>query len=153
MVNKRENNLLYNFYFRQTAILFLYFFNFIPYCFFFSPYLLRFNFVVSERNVHSLLSTYLGGTFLLFWMFLSGTVFQVGEGGGGGRWLHVHPKNFFVTIISFWHNTIFHQFSTDRFFLFKHILSKRLIKSENAHLRSLHYYNLWKLAHIDLNAM
>ena len=28
MVNKREKYLLYNFYFRQTAILFLYFFNF-----------------------------------------------------------------------------------------------------------------------------
>ena len=36
--------------------------------------------------------------------------------GVGGGWLHVHQKHFFVTIISFWHNTIFHQFSTDVFF-------------------------------------
>ena len=67
MVNKREKNLLYIFCLRQTAILFLYFFNFIPsfYSFLFPPYLFRFNFVVSERNVHirPFLPTYLGETF------------------------------------------------------------------------------------------
>ena len=92
MVNKRENNLLYNFYFRQTAILFLYFFNFIPYCFFFSPYLLRFNFVVSERNVHSLLSTYFGGTFL---PFLDVSERNRWGGGGGGGVVARAPKTFF----------------------------------------------------------
>ena len=43
-----------------------------------------FNFVVSERNVHSFLPTYLAEFSLLFWTFLSGTFFQVG-GGGGAR--------------------------------------------------------------------
>ena len=63
-VNKREKSLLYNFYFRQRAIPFLYFFCLFRFSlFFFSPYLFRFNFVVSERNVHYFLPTYLGGTF------------------------------------------------------------------------------------------
>ena len=56
MVNKRKKSLLYNFYFRQTAI-----FRFT--LFFYFPYLFRFNFVVSERNVHSFLPAYLSGTF------------------------------------------------------------------------------------------
>ena len=85
MVNKREIIILHNFYFRRTAIVFLYFFNFIPFLlliFFFLPI-----FFV-------LILSYLSGTCtlfwrhiwaeitLLFWTFLSGTFFQVGGGGG-----------------------------------------------------------------------
>ena len=56
MVNKREKNLLYNFYFRQTAVLVLYFFNFIPFLLLFSSFSLPFSFIfpplldISERN-------------------------------------------------------------------------------------------------------
>ena len=68
MVNKRKKNLLYNFYFRQTAVFFLSLFNFNPSILLFSSfsflYLFRFNFVKSQRNVHFLfLPTYPGGTF------------------------------------------------------------------------------------------
>ena len=63
MVNRREKNLLYNFYFRQTAILFLYFFNFIPFLFFvFSTFFVLILSYLCER-AHSLLPTYLGGIF------------------------------------------------------------------------------------------
>ena len=45
----------------------------------------RFNFVVSERNVHILFCRYFWAElYLLFWTFLSGTFFQVGG-------VHVHP--------------------------------------------------------------
>ena len=56
MVNKREKNLLYNFYFRQTAVLVLYFFNFIPFLLLFYSFSLPFSFIfpplldISERN-------------------------------------------------------------------------------------------------------
>ena len=83
MVDKREKNLLYNFYFRQTALLFLYFFNFIPffYSFLLFPYLFCFNFVASERNVHILFCRHIWAELsLLFWTFLSGTF---SPGGGG----------------------------------------------------------------------
>ena len=56
-----------NFYFRQTAIFFLYFFNFNPFfftIFLFFPYLFRFNFGrIWTECAHSFLPTYLGGTF------------------------------------------------------------------------------------------
>ena len=88
MVNKREKNLLYNFYFQQTAVLVLYFFNFIPFFLHlssFSPHFFRFNFVVSERNVHILFCWHIWVELsLLFWTFqrlLSGTIFPVGGGG------------------------------------------------------------------------
>ena len=91
MVNKHEKNLLFNFYFRQTAILFLYFLNFNPFLLLFScfPYLFRFNFVVSERNVHIsfFLPTYLGGTFSPL-LDISERNFLPRWGGGG---VHVHP--------------------------------------------------------------
>ena len=82
MVNRREKIYwLYKIYFGQTAILFLYFFNFVPFLSLFSsffPYHFRFNFVVSERNVHILfLPTCLGGTFSP----LCGTFFPGGRGG------------------------------------------------------------------------
>ena len=83
MVNKLEKNLLYNFYFRQTAILFFIFITFL--LLFFFPYLFRFNFVVSERNVHIPFIRHIWAELsLLFWTFLSGTFFP------GGR-VHVHP--------------------------------------------------------------
>ena len=56
MVNKREKNLLYNFYFRQTAVLVLYFFYFIPFLLLFYSFSLPFSFIfpplldISERN-------------------------------------------------------------------------------------------------------
>ena len=53
MVNKREKNLLYNFYFRQTAFSLILSLFFYLYLLFF-PYLFRFNFFVSEWNVHIL---------------------------------------------------------------------------------------------------
>ena len=52
--------------------------------FFFFPYLFRFNFVVSERNVHILFCRHIWAELsLLFWTFLSGTFFPGGGGGGG----------------------------------------------------------------------
>ena len=87
MVNKRDKNLLYYFYFRQTAILFLYFFNFTPFLLHFSSFfpLFRFNFVVSKRNVHIFFCRHIWAELsLLFWTFLSGTFFP-GGGGGGAR--------------------------------------------------------------------
>ena len=60
---------------------------------FFFPYLFRFNFVVSERNVHILLCRHIWAELsLLFWTFLSGKFFPDTWGGGGGRGrVHVHP--------------------------------------------------------------
>ena len=80
-------NLLYNFYFRQAAVLFLYFFRFIPFFLLFSffPYLFCLNFVVSEQNLHILFGQDIWAELsLLFWTFLSGTFFPVGG-------VHVHP--------------------------------------------------------------
>ena len=88
MLNKRDY-LLHNFYFQQRAILFLHFFNFIPFLLlipFFPLRFFRFNFVVSERNVHVLFCRHIWAELsLLFWIFLSGTFFQVAGG------VHVHP--------------------------------------------------------------
>ena len=78
MVNKREKKLLCSFFFRQTAILFLAFssfFYFIAFLLLFSSffhYLLRFNFVVSER------AFFCADLSFLFWTFLSGTFIQAG---------------------------------------------------------------------------
>ena len=88
MVNKYEKNLLYNFCFRQTAILFHYFFNFTPFLLLFSsffPYLFRFNFVVSEQNVQ-----------ILFWRHILGGTFSplldISERNIFPRWgVHVYP--------------------------------------------------------------
>ena len=87
MVNKRDKNLLYYFYFRQTAILFLYSFNFTPFLLHFSSFSLFFVLILSYlsgtctfffcRHIWAELS-------LLFWTFLSGTFFP-GGGGGGAR--------------------------------------------------------------------
>ena len=82
--------LLYNFSFRQTAILFLYFFNFNPFLLLFSSFFPTF-FV--------LILSYLSRTYyLLFWTFLSGTFFPRWWGGGGGG-VHVHPP---VTRLYHW---------------------------------------------------
>ena len=66
MVNKREKNLLYNFYFLQTAILFLYFLNFIPFLLLFSSFFPTF-FV--------LILSYLSGTRTFFLADISGRNF------------------------------------------------------------------------------
>ena len=81
MVNKREKNLLiYNFYFRQTAILFLSF-----------ALSLSFYSLLFSLTFFALILLYLSGMYILFcrhiwaelsflfWTFLSGTFFQVGE--------------------------------------------------------------------------
>ena len=60
-----KKNLCYNFYFRQTAILFLFLLSLSFYSFLLFSLPARFNFVVSERNVHSCLPTYLDGTCIL----------------------------------------------------------------------------------------
>ena len=82
LLQQHKKKLLYNFYFRKTAILFLYFLPF-PFTLFFSfPYLFRFNFVISERNVHIPFCRHTWAELsLLSWRFLSGTFFP---GGGGG---------------------------------------------------------------------
>ena len=69
------------------AILFLSFLLSFPFIiFFFFPYLFRFNFVVSERNVHILFCRDIWAELsLLFWTFLSGTFFPGWGGGGGAR--------------------------------------------------------------------
>ena len=62
---------------------FLLFYPFPFYSFLFFPYLFRFNFVVSECNVHILFCRHIWAELsLFFWTFLSGTFFP--EGGGGG---------------------------------------------------------------------
>ena len=66
MVNKREKYILYNFYFRQTAILFLYFFNFISFLLLFSSFIPIF-FV--------LILSYLSGTCTFFFADISGRNF------------------------------------------------------------------------------
>ena len=54
------------------------------YIFLFFPYLFRFNFVVSEQNVHILFCRHIWAELsLLSWTFLSGTFFP--SGGGGVR--------------------------------------------------------------------
>ena len=54
----------------------------------------RFNFVVSERNVHILFCRYFWvELYLFFWTFPSGTFFQVGGGGGGGGEGARSPQN------------------------------------------------------------
>ena len=61
------------------------------YIFLFFPYLFRFNFVVSEQNVHILFCRHIWAELsLLSWTFLSGTFFPSG-GGGGARVHPVHP--------------------------------------------------------------
>ena len=83
-ISKTTINLLYNFYFRQTAILFLSLSYFTPFLLNFPsffPYLFRFNFVVSERNVKSFLPTYLGGTFFPLLSVSERNFFS----GGAGR--------------------------------------------------------------------
>ena len=71
-----------------------------PFTLFFFPYLFRFNFVVSERNVHILFCRHIWAELsLLFWrfQFLSGTFFP---GGGGGVHMHpVHPSSVRACII------------------------------------------------------
>ena len=86
MVNKREkiyciisisDKRLSSFFFSLILSLSFYFF------FFFFPYLFRFNFIVSERNVHILFCQHIWVELpLLFWTFLSGTLFP-GRGRGG----------------------------------------------------------------------
>ena len=85
MVNKREKNLLYNFFFRQTAIFIL---SFVLSLSFYSFLLFSLTFFV-------LILLYLSGTYILFcrhiwaelsflfWKFLSGTFFSGGGVGGG----------------------------------------------------------------------
>ena len=112
-VNKRKKNLLYNFYFRQTAILILYFFNFNPLLLLFSSFFPTF-FV--------LILSYLSGTCtfvfadisgraelsLLFWTLLSGTYFP-GVGGGGARAPSAPPLrtrllSYAATCLKLWHS-------------------------------------------------
>ena len=87
MVNKRE---IFYFIISISAKRLLSFFtSFILSLFFYLrlPYLFRFNFVVSERNVHILFADISGRNFLSsFGHFLAESV--VFPGGGG---VHVHP--------------------------------------------------------------
>ena len=68
-----------------------------------------FNFVVSERNVHSFLPTYLAEFSLLFWTFLSGTFFQVG--GGGCTCTHCTPLRPRLHIPSDYRMGLFRQYN------------------------------------------
>ena len=82
MVNKREKNLLYNFYFRQTAILIL---SFMLSLSFYSFLLFSLTFFVSIllylRGTHILFCRHIWAELsFLFWTFLSGFFFS----GGGG---------------------------------------------------------------------
>ena len=74
MVNKHEKNLLYNFYFRQTAILFFYFFNFNPFL--------------------SLLSSFFPTFFVLILSYLSGTCIIV--------FADISGRNFLSSFEHFW---------------------------------------------------
>ena len=93
MVNKREKkSTLYiiSISNKQLSSFFLlfYFISFLlPFSSFF-PHPLRFNFVEAERNVHSFLPTYLGGTFFSL-LDVSERNFFLGWGGG----VHVHPEH------------------------------------------------------------
>ena len=71
MVNKRKKNLLYNFDFRQTAILILYFFNFNPFLLLFSSFFPTF-FV--------LILSYLSGTCIFVFADISGRNFLFSSG-------------------------------------------------------------------------
>ena len=87
MVNKREE--IYCIISISDKRLFSFFISLILsfsfYSFLIFPYLLRFNFVVSERNVHIHFCRHIWAELsLLFWTFLSGTFFP-GEGGVGAR--------------------------------------------------------------------
>ena len=91
MVNKRETIYFIIFIFdkRLSSFLFLKFYPFSFTYIFFFPYLFRFNFVVSERNVHIIFCRHIWAELsLLFWTFLSGTFFPgvcvCVSGGGGG---------------------------------------------------------------------
>ena len=82
MVNKRENNLLYNSYFRETAILILSFILSLSFYYF----------LLFSLTFFVLISSYLSGKYILFcrhnwaelsflfWTFLSGTIFSSGGG-------------------------------------------------------------------------
>ena len=90
MVNKRKTNLLYNFYFRQTAVFFLYFFIFNPSILLFSSFCSTF-FVLVLSYLNGRCTFFFanisGRNFsLFFWTFLSGTFFP-------GRGVHVHPPS------------------------------------------------------------
>ena len=88
MVNKREKNLLYNSDKRLSSFFIFLILTFSFYYFLLFPLLFRFNFVVSEQNVHILSCRYiLAELSLLFWTFLSGTL----SPGGGGARHPVHP--------------------------------------------------------------
>ena len=69
------------------------FFNFIS-LFFFFPHHIRFNFVISERNVHILFCRHIWAELsFLFLTFLSGTFLPGAWGWGGGGVVHVHPMH------------------------------------------------------------
>ena len=87
MVNKREKSLLYNFYFRQTAIVFLYFFISIPFLLLIPSFFPTF-FV--------LILSYLSGTCTFSFADISGrnfsTLLDISERNFLPRWgVHVHP--------------------------------------------------------------
>ena len=80
MVNKREKNLLYNSDKQLSSFFISLILTLSFYYFLFFPYLFRFNFVVSERNVHIPFCQHIWAEIsLLFWTFLSGTFFPGGE--------------------------------------------------------------------------
>ena len=95
MVNKREKHLLYNFYFRQTATLFLYFFKFKPFLLLFSSFF---------PNFFVLILSYLSGRCTFFFADISGRNFlssfghfwaelfpRWGGGGGGCKCIQCTP--------------------------------------------------------------
>ena len=85
MVNKREKNLLYNSDKRLSSFFIFLILTLSFYYFLLFPQLFRFNFVVSERNVHILFCRHIWAELsLLFWTFLRGTFFSPCGGGGGG---------------------------------------------------------------------
>ena len=69
-----------------------FFISFISFLLFFFPYLFRFNFVLSEGNVHSFFPTYLGGAFSPLLDISEWNIFyKLGVGGGGARALSALP--------------------------------------------------------------
>ena len=98
MVNKREKNLP-----SDKLLSFFLSFIFIPFLLLFSsffPYHFCFKFIVSQRNVHSSLPTYLGGIFFPLLGVSERNFFS------GGVHVHpVHPPAYAPGLVLSWKNT------------------------------------------------